>query len=325
MIPASRITHPLLRYRGRVDDGEALQTDVMRFMAILGLCLTAVFALVQSLPMELAGRQQQRAASSERAQDALLSTKLALQQARQRLAAIESQLESQERRRNDAELQLRTTADRLQQRSDSLQALIEQQLQLQAGNQRLAAEQAQRTQALQTLGRQLEQAQKVSKQLRMAEAESRHSESAATEPSVTADADSLESPVPADTSEAKGFLLRFASVEALDGLVRTGAVGFAGVVERRAWKLSMRGDQPVFVAHAPPQQMHEMAPQTVPRHYRHAFRAAAGDEASAGVVWGVTLPQAMERKIQMLTGRAQTGVLVIHADGEVRLAPGDSA
>ncbi len=33
---------------------EALQTDVMRFMAILGFCLMAIFALVQSLPVGLA-------------------------------------------------------------------------------------------------------------------------------------------------------------------------------------------------------------------------------------------------------------------------------
>jgi hypothetical protein len=33
-------------------DTEALQTDVMRFMAILGLCLTAIFALVRTLPLD---------------------------------------------------------------------------------------------------------------------------------------------------------------------------------------------------------------------------------------------------------------------------------
>jgi len=31
--------------------GDEMQTDVMRFMAILGLCLVAIFALVQSLPL----------------------------------------------------------------------------------------------------------------------------------------------------------------------------------------------------------------------------------------------------------------------------------
>jgi hypothetical protein len=34
------------------NDTDALQTDVMRFMAIIGLCLMAVFALVQSIPLQ---------------------------------------------------------------------------------------------------------------------------------------------------------------------------------------------------------------------------------------------------------------------------------
>ena len=33
------------------DDAEMLQTDVMRFFAILSLCLMAIFALVKTLPM----------------------------------------------------------------------------------------------------------------------------------------------------------------------------------------------------------------------------------------------------------------------------------
>lgn len=41
------------RFHGRsASDGETLQTDVMRFMAILGLCLTAIFALVRTLPLD---------------------------------------------------------------------------------------------------------------------------------------------------------------------------------------------------------------------------------------------------------------------------------
>ena len=37
---------------------EALQTDIMRFMAILGLCLTAIFSLVQGAAQERAGAEQ---------------------------------------------------------------------------------------------------------------------------------------------------------------------------------------------------------------------------------------------------------------------------
>ena len=50
----SPLAYPLTR--GIVGDsgGAAdLQTDIMRFMAILGLCLVAIFSLVQSLPTEV--------------------------------------------------------------------------------------------------------------------------------------------------------------------------------------------------------------------------------------------------------------------------------
>ena len=37
---------------GAGSDTDALQTDVMRFMSILGLCLMALFALVQTIPLQ---------------------------------------------------------------------------------------------------------------------------------------------------------------------------------------------------------------------------------------------------------------------------------
>lgn len=42
-------------------DTEALQTDVMRFMAIISLCLMAVFALVQSIPVLEEGKASRTA------------------------------------------------------------------------------------------------------------------------------------------------------------------------------------------------------------------------------------------------------------------------
>lgn len=48
----SPLAYPLTRAADTDAGGAAdLQTDIMRFMAILALCLVAIFALVQSLPM----------------------------------------------------------------------------------------------------------------------------------------------------------------------------------------------------------------------------------------------------------------------------------
>jgi hypothetical protein len=51
-VSGSRLAYPLNRGADSDAGGAAdLQTDVMRFMAILALCLVAIFALVQSLPL----------------------------------------------------------------------------------------------------------------------------------------------------------------------------------------------------------------------------------------------------------------------------------
>ncbi len=48
----SPLFYPLNRGMDAEAGGAAdLQTDVMRFMAILSLCLVAIFALVQSIPL----------------------------------------------------------------------------------------------------------------------------------------------------------------------------------------------------------------------------------------------------------------------------------
>lgn len=53
-------------HRGDTDAGGAadLQTDIMRFMAILALCLVAIFALVQSIPLVPEPQTQSQAAAA---------------------------------------------------------------------------------------------------------------------------------------------------------------------------------------------------------------------------------------------------------------------
>ena len=54
----SPLAYPLARGIDGDSGGAAdLQTDIMRFMAILGLCLVAIFSLVQSLPIEAQSTQ----------------------------------------------------------------------------------------------------------------------------------------------------------------------------------------------------------------------------------------------------------------------------
>lgn len=60
----SLLSYPM--HRGDTDAGGAadLQTDIMRFMAILALCLVAIFALVQSIPLVPEAPSQSPAAAA---------------------------------------------------------------------------------------------------------------------------------------------------------------------------------------------------------------------------------------------------------------------
>jgi hypothetical protein len=63
-VTRSPLFYPM--HRGDTDAGGAadLQTDVMRFMAILALCLVAIFALVQSIPLAPEAPPQSPAAAA---------------------------------------------------------------------------------------------------------------------------------------------------------------------------------------------------------------------------------------------------------------------
>lgn len=88
MIFRSRHAGGLAQAGGRFDESESLQTDVMRFMAILGLCLTAIFALVQSI----APRQQESANAQGHATEELASMTNLADAMRRELDQIEAEL-----------------------------------------------------------------------------------------------------------------------------------------------------------------------------------------------------------------------------------------
>lgn len=109
-------------------DTDALQTDVMRFMSILGLCLMAVFALVQSLPLQEDVPVQpdpdrvllhdQIAAQQQRAQ----ALKTELEQLLTRIEQANADKAEKERALSDAEQQLSEVTERTEQaRSERLQ------------------------------------------------------------------------------------------------------------------------------------------------------------------------------------------------------------
>ena len=128
----------------------------------------------------------------------------------------------------------------------------------------------------------------------------------------------------ATVPEKRGFTLRFASDAALDRLVAAGSVILYGMLDRQAWRLSMRSGRSEATPITFPEWFHEMSAATVPAHYLRSLQARADGAGRSAVVWGVQLPAAAKAGISALLQEQQErgqpgGVLVIRADGQVTL------
>lgn len=109
------------RAAGTANDTDGLQTDVMRFMSILGICLMAVFALVQSLPLH-DSESMQKDSDRSRLQEKIADQQhraQALEEELRRLLSLVQQADVQkaekERELSDARQRLTAVVDRVEQ------------------------------------------------------------------------------------------------------------------------------------------------------------------------------------------------------------------
>ncbi|HEB97748.1 MAG TPA: hypothetical protein ENI96_15100 [Sedimenticola thiotaurini] len=307
-------------------DIEMLHTDVMRFMAILGLCLAAIFALVQSIPAEQAAE-----ARAGHLQQALDQARLQLRRSGEELAAAlerrqELERELAARRRRNQELQRSLGAA-----ERKLEALARERSRIAATLEQARNEQRQERERLQ---RALADARQnasppAPEQERPGRPQPLEMPEAGSDPAVTGrepvappspSAEPRAEPVrtpPAgsDAQDRRGFVLRFASSSALEALVTAGRVRFLVLADGRAWSYRMQAGLPRLVADRTPLRYHEMAPQTVPDRFR---RALAENGVRGEPVWAVVLPSALEQQLQRLTRGHAGGVLEIQASGRVR-------
>ncbi len=297
-------------------DTDALQTDVMRFMSILFLCLMAVFALVQSVPLQEKDRNRPEPELEK------LHQAIALQQERARLLQADlqrltTQTQSAQQRNTRAQQALSSAQQKLAlivdqtqlARSDRDRVTAELEVlkqQLAQGRAELAGIQqaAQtKTHSLRELQRQLgEQQKKLDDISQRATALNRK-----------------KRPPPEPAAGKQGFTLRFASAGALHRLVAADTVSLYGMVGKQAWRLSLSAGSPVFAPDAFPGWFHEMAASTVPVEYVQTLEKSVDRLAQPSVVWGVQLPPATQQGIASLTRGLRGGNLVIGADGQVTL------
>ena len=275
--------HPRFRYQPPLDT-DALQTDVMRFMAIIGLCLAALFALVQGLP----GNREQTISPN----DSQIEIERQLADLKDRLDASNQTLRGTKARLDDVSLEnMELKRQQVTDRTKRMEAKAE------SVEQPPSTRERQRPDSTDTS----RSAEEVPLQ---------------TPPGVAPEDGQTLSRAP---EKEQGFVLMFASEQALDGLLRRGHIRFVALREDEAWLLSVTGRALAYRKHDLPGRFHEMSPGTVPEQYIRAFSRGAGRPAVRDMVWAVVLPPAIEQRVHELMVASQGGVLVIQSDGSVKL------
>jgi len=315
------------------DDAEMLQTDVMRFFAILCLCLMAIFALVKTLPMappdtgpamvepkdqkteatllqkkiaalkekldELQTRVQAATIAAEQASDQAVTAAKTEEAVRDRVAKVKQELVKVSQTLGDTRREIELREINLVQILEN----IADKRQVRAG---LKSQIENETQSLTKIRVKME---RVREKLDRDHPPSQ--EPVKKPPGVT----------PPPEPAPKGFTLRFASDEVLEKLISDGKVNFYAIAGKNAWRLKLSGGRPVYIAAEFPRQIYEMETPTVPIDYAAVFQRQIAAFGRRTLTWGVTLPGRMTASINQMVRDPKGGHLIITANGQVKLAP----
>jgi hypothetical protein len=347
LIPAAEFS--LQRGTNLTNDVEMLQTDVMRFFAILALCLMAIFALVKALPMAPAADRPVIAppddiraeAQSLQNQIALLKEKLTQTQTQVQAAAAaarqsssrasqaamdeqavrERLIKTQQELQNTHQSLSKTRVD-IQNREAKLDKLLgdidrkqirhsELKSQIEDETLKLKALQAELNKTREKMKQRLPQNQPPAKKISDAPPAKKIPD--------TPPAKKIPDAPPAPLPKRKGFTLRFASDAALQELIARGEVNFYALTGKKAWQLYLNAGQPAFSPVQSPRKIFEMEPSTVPPDYAEVFSHKVAAFGRDSITWGVTLPPQISASITGLIAGRDGGDLLIMPDGEVIL------
>ena len=276
------------------DTSETLQSDVMRFMAILALCLVAIFALVQSLPMRpVEPMQAPQTAPVEKVLPAPQPVTVAPATVPEPKPAPAPE------------------AARHKPKAPPGPKLVEPVVQLPPAPSTLRVPEPVDAKPIDKVPetKQYRKSITVHERLHRATPEVDRAVQPASENSAAASTSKTQ----------EGLLLRFASDTAFLALVAQRRVDVYGWMNKTAWKLSSERGMLSFVAASAPKRFHSMASHTVPSPIALALSRVAPEGGAHTVTWGVTLPADTARQLEQLVNKHTRGTLVIHANGRVRL------
>jgi Skp family chaperone for outer membrane proteins len=315
------------------DDAELLQTDVMRFFAILCLCLMAIFALVKTLPMappdtgpaivepadlkaeakllqkkiaalkekleEMQSRILAATAAAEHASAQAIKAAKTEEAVRDQVAKVKQELEK-------ASQTLGDTRREIEARESNLVLILEDIADKRRVRAELKTQIENENRGLEKIRDKIEQVQ-----VKLDQNHQPDQKPIKKPPGVT----------PPQEPAQEGFTLRFASDEALATLISDGKVSFYAIAGKNAWRLKLSGGRPGYIAAEFPRKIYEMETPTVPIDYATVFQRQIAAFGRPTLTWGVTLPGRMTDSINLMVKGRKGGDLIITADGQVKLTP----
>lgn len=329
------------QYKQSSDEVEALQTDIMRFMAILGLCLMAIFSIVQSLPYRQASKPPVLESQSmiqlelEQMQLKVGHLQAQVQQSvadMQRAAAHFQEMQQQRREMDDVLLKIKKDIQQseLQKRSASKQLteinreLLAQKSRLSDVSQDLAEEKhelAEMRRLIDSEKNRLENLQQRYQQLQQSLKVERFEPVDQVEQGVNTEKpqEQVTSPINEEQqkSEKIGFSLRFQSDEAFLQLVSNNTISASVLIGSKAWSILQVKNAWQLQQKEKPTKYYQMAPSTVPLILKNTVQNKLSTNASTRLIWAVTLPSRIESSFNRLMAGKKGGDLVIDAYGNV--------
>ncbi len=275
------------------DEAEALQTDVMRFMAILCICLMIIFALVKSLPM-VPPDTPPVIETPEQLPQTIQTLLSKIKHLQTELTTLRSDVKGARNKREAAIKSLSSIKEEIIKSKEKLTSIQKELKKKSIPSPELKKDVKNEKTKLMRLKTRLTKIkqQKIKKDK------------------------NIVMPSPVENTKPKGFILRFASDAALTSLIIKGDIHFFAITGKKAWQLGITGNRTVYKPSFLPSSFYEMAPHTVPESYIKAFENAVA-VFGRNVTWGVTLPKSIENRINLQMMGKTGGALVIQKNGMV--------
>ncbi|NWH06584.1 hypothetical protein [Desulfobacter latus] len=304
-----RYRQPGFSARPSLDETESLQTDTMRFFAVICMCLMIIFSLVKSMPITRKTNSP-RINTQKIVRDKITCLEQRVQTVGKTLAAMEQALQKagnehqQVKRLHSAFIEQITI---LQKKRDKIITQLE------------TTKQAY-TEKRQALGFIEDEIQRIKRGIQRLE-------SKAEDLKQNIAGDVLVNPVAAKTKaeaeispekEKTGFSLGFSSDDALFSTLKTGnQVALYMRIKDRFWQFKTASVPWAFVPVSFSGRIYYMDRQTVPDKVIQASAQAVSVPGTNEILFGVSLSQGITRQISALMKGRKGGNIIIQSNGRV--------